>query len=74
MADPAKLWDLPELMRPEDVAEWLGITRQSVYIMVSRGEFPDATMVYIGARLRFDAVELKKWLAEKRGSRGKARP
>jgi excisionase family DNA binding protein len=60
--------DLPELVKPERVAEWMGITRHSVYLMVSRGEIPASCCFKIGRRLRFDAAQLRSWLAEKRGS------
>lgn len=59
---------LPELVRPERVAEWLGLDRRGVYLMVTRGEFPPECIVHIGRRLRFDAESLRSWLAEKRTS------
>jgi len=80
MASTAEKFDLPDLMRPEQVAEWLGLlddedkpSTKAVYNMVARGEFPAEAIVRIGARLRFDADELRRWLAEKRGPREKAR-
>lgn len=64
--------DLPELVTPERVAEWLGVSRHAVYLMVNRGEIPGS--IKIGRRLRFDADQLRSWLAEKRSpSRGSAR-
>lgn len=59
---------LPELLLPEHVATWLGVTKCALYNMVSRGEFPPTCIVRIGTRLRFDAASLRSWLAEKRGS------
>lgn len=67
MGEAARKFDLAELMTPEEVAAWLGITRRAVYDMVHRGEFPAESIVRIGTRLRFDAACLRSWLAEKRG-------
>jgi hypothetical protein len=72
---------LPELMRPEQVAEWLElrsddgtISVRALYLMVQRGEIPGDCILRFGRRLRFDAVRLRSWAAEKRGpSRESAR-
>jgi len=57
---------LPKLLSPEQVAEWLGVSRKSLYIMVDRGQIPASAVIKIGARLRFDESRLKEWIAEKR--------
>lgn len=57
---------LPVLRTPEQVAEWLGITRKALYIMVDRGQIPAIAVIRIGTRLRFDEARLKDWIAEKR--------
>lgn len=57
---------LPKLLAPEQVAEWLGVSRKSLYIMVDRGQIPASAVIKIGARLRFDESRLKEWIAEKR--------
>jgi len=56
---------LTELATPEQVAEWLGVSRHAVYIMVGRGKIPPTMTFKIGRLLRFDAVQLRSWLAEK---------
>lgn len=60
--------ELPELLTPDHVAGWLGVSRKQVYNMVDRNAFPRDAIVKIGRTLRFDAVRLRAWVAEKRGS------
>lgn len=59
---------LPELMTPPEVAAWLGVTVEALYKMVERAEIPATATARIGRRLRFDAVQLRTWFAERRGS------
>jgi len=47
---------LPELVTPDEVAEWLKTTRKAVYAKAERGTLPGAT--YIGRRLYFFRSEL----------------
>jgi excisionase family DNA binding protein len=57
---------LPVLLRPDEVAVWLGVTRKSIYNMIARGVLPSATMLKIGGSLRFDEARLREWITEKR--------
>jgi excisionase family DNA binding protein len=59
---------LPELVKPERVAEWIGVSRAVVYQMVHVGEIPPHCVARIGRRLRFYADQLRSWLAEQQGS------
>ncbi len=51
---------LPYLLRAEEVASLLRITRKAVYSMVDRGEIPGVTK--IGRRVRFQRDALLAWL------------
>lgn len=68
---PHQAFDLPELMRPDQVAAWLGVTVEALYKMVERAEIPPESVVRLGRRLRFDAEQLRAWLTEKRGPRAR---
>ncbi len=63
---------LPELATPEAVAEWLGVSRHAVYVMVCRGKIPQHMTFKIGRLLRFDAAQLREWLSESRVSSRKS--
>jgi excisionase family DNA binding protein len=51
---------LPYLLRAEEVASLLRVTRKAVYSMVDRGEIPGVTK--IGRRVRFRRDALLDWL------------
>lgn len=52
--------ELPYLLRAEEVAGLLRVTRKAVYSMVDRGELPGVTK--IGRRVRFQRDALLAWL------------
>lgn len=55
---------MEKLLTVKEVAELLGLTRMSIYLMVHRGQIPH---VKIGERiLRFDQEEIRKWLEAKK--------
>ena len=55
--------DQKHLLSPSEVASLLGIQRRSLYKKSKRGEIPGR--VKIGAKLlRFDPVEIERWLRE----------
>ena len=55
--------DQKHLLSPAEVASLLGIQRHSLYKKSKRGEIPGR--VEIGAKLlRFDPVEIERWLQE----------
>jgi len=56
-----------EVLCADDVAEWLGVDRKTVYYAASRGEIPHQRL---GKRLLFSRTALVSWLARERaGSR-----
>lgn len=63
---------LPVLRTPEEVANWLGISRKALYNMLDRGQIPASAVFRIGGRrLRFDEHRLKDWIAEQRAAPSK---
>jgi excisionase family DNA binding protein len=52
--------ELPYLLRPEEVASLLRVTRKAVYCMVDRGQLPGVTK--IGRRVRFHRDSILRWL------------
>ncbi|MCA9696016.1 MAG: helix-turn-helix domain-containing protein [Myxococcales bacterium] len=54
--------ELPLLLRAEEVAALIRVSRQAVYIMVDRGEIPGVTK--LGRRLRFRRDAIEAWLLE----------
>jgi excisionase family DNA binding protein len=58
------------LLTPEIVASLLGVTRRTIYNMVSAGEIPGA--VHLGRRLRFNSGAIRAWLRilRRNGRRG----
>ena len=53
---------LPYLLRAEEVASLLRVTRKAVYCMVDRGELPGVTK--IGRRMRFHRDSILSWLED----------
>jgi len=51
------------LWRPEDVAHFLGLTRKGVYGLAERRILPS---IKVGARLRFDPADIRKWVSSQR--------
>jgi excisionase family DNA binding protein len=50
----------PALMRPPEVAEYLGISRSKTYAMLAAGSLPG--VVRIGASVRVHRPTLEAWL------------
>ena len=63
--------EVPVLWKAEDVAAFLGVSRDSVYQMVSRGQIPG--VVHIGRRLRFDRQTVLDWIRHAPSSSGARR-
>lgn len=51
------------LLRPDEVAQMLGISRSGVYLMICRGEIPGA--IRMGRSVRVSADSLRRWIAER---------
>jgi excisionase family DNA binding protein len=50
-----------ELLRPEEVAEILGIGRTKLYTMIRRGELP---ALRLGKLVRVPRTQLDEWIAD----------
>jgi hypothetical protein len=55
---------LPRLLTPDQVAEWLGTTRNAVYARLERGQLARQAVVRIGRRLYFRGDALLAWLEQ----------
>jgi excisionase family DNA binding protein len=55
----ADKWEPGRLLDLEQVAQFLGVSKQTVYSWVQQDRIP---VVRIDRRLRFDIVEIDKWL------------
>lgn len=58
---------MTKLLRPEDVAEMLGVKKSTVYQWSHRGYIPH---IKLGKLLRFDEEAVIEWL-EKKSSQGR---
>jgi excisionase family DNA binding protein len=58
-----------ELLSPAEVAERLGVTRQTIYRKIHSGQMPALRLGDDGP-LRVDAAELDEWLAANAVPRG----
>lgn len=47
-------------------AAWLSMTEHAVRCMLRRRQFPEAVVVRIGRRIRFNPQELRRWVLERR--------
>jgi excisionase family DNA binding protein len=54
--------NLPLLLKVEEVAGLLRVTKRSIYTMVDRGQIPGITKV--GGRLRFRRDVIEAWLVD----------
>jgi excisionase family DNA binding protein len=62
---------IPRLLNAVEAAEFLGISRNSLYIWVREGRVPHYK---IGTAVRFDVDDLRRWLeANRRGPEVEAR-
>mgnify|MGYP001771049981 CR=1 FL=1 len=54
--------DVDYLLRPEEAAQFLKISRATLYVLMERGQIPS---VRIGRARRIPSEVLKKWLKER---------
>ena len=54
---------LPRLLTVEEAAQFLGVSRNNLYIAARRGEVPSFK---VGALVRFDLDDLRAWLQSNR--------
>jgi excisionase family DNA binding protein len=63
---------LTQMMNVDQVAEWLRLSKSSVYRLTAQGEIPH---VKVGGSLRFDQHEVaRKLLDDERDAAGEPRP
>jgi len=62
---------MSELMTVDELAEYLGITRDTVYRKVKAGEIPS---IRIGRLLRFPKKTIENWLGQKITPPGEMKP
>ena len=60
------LTSLPELLSIPELAEYLGVTVQTVYNWRARGFGPPA--IRVGRAIKFRAVDVARWLEERQAS------
>ncbi|MHB8833435.1 MAG: helix-turn-helix domain-containing protein [Desulfobacteria bacterium] len=58
-----------QLLRAEDVARQLGLSRQHVYVMAASGELPS---IKLRGAVRFDQKDVELFIREHRRGKGKA--
>lgn len=59
-------------MNIKELSEYMGTPKSSIYTMVCLRKIPQACIVKIGRSLRFETVEIEKWITTKRISPGSA--
>lgn len=50
------------LLNVEELAEYMGTTPKTVYSLKCKGEIPTNCIVKRGKSLRFDIIEVDKWI------------
>ena len=52
----------PEIMTPEELAEYLRVSRQTIYNLLWRGEIPG---MKVGTHWRLKKSDVEKWISQK---------
>ena len=60
----------PEIMTPEELAEYLRVSRQTIYNLLWRGEIPG---MKVGTHWRLKKNDVEKWISQKGQERIKRR-
>ena len=60
----------PEIMTPEELAEYLRVSRQTIYNLLWRGEIPG---MKVGTHWRLKKTDVEKWISQKGQERIKRR-
>ena len=60
----------PEIMTPEELAEYLRVSRQTIYNLLWRGEIPG---MKVGTHWRLKKSDVEKWISQKGQERIKKR-
>jgi len=51
----------PEIMTPEELAEYLRVSRQTIYNLLWRGEIPG---MKVGTHWRLKKTDVEKWISQ----------
>jgi excisionase family DNA binding protein len=62
--------EFPEIMTPEELAEYLRVSRQTIYNLLWRGELPG---MKVGTHWRLKKSDVEKWILQKGRERIKKR-
>ena len=60
----------PEIMTPEELAEYLRVSRQTIYNLLWRGEIPG---MKVGTHWRLKKTDVEEWISQKGQERIKRR-
>ena len=52
------------LLNVEELAEYMGTTPKTIYSLKCKGEIPNNCIVKRGKSLRFDILEVDKWIGD----------
>jgi excisionase family DNA binding protein len=63
-----------EILKPNDVAQWLAVSRAWVYEAAKTGRIPSIRIGGEDGPLRFVREDVERWLDEARGAWSPARP
>ena len=55
------------LLTVNELAEYMGTTPKSIYTLKCKGKIPKACIVKRGKSLRFDIIEVDKWIIDLNG-------
>ena len=55
------------LLTVNELAEYMGTTPKSIYTLKCKGKIPKACIIKRGKSLRFDIIEVDKWIIDLNG-------
>ncbi|MBI3292112.1 MAG: helix-turn-helix domain-containing protein [Elusimicrobia bacterium] len=55
------------LLTAQELAQYIGSTKGTVYTWSCTRKIPPACIVHLGRALRFDIIQVNKWLAAQSG-------
>lgn len=55
------------LLTVNELAEYMGTTPKSIYTLKCKGKIPKACVIKRGKSLRFDIIEVDKWIIDLNG-------
>lgn len=58
---------IKRLLTVNELAEYMGTTPKSIYTLKCKGKIPKACVIKRGKSLRFDIIEVDKWIIDLNG-------